>query len=136
MTNHKRMLSILLVSTILFFGIGCSSNTQNIASSGLTDKYIVNIVNMSDELISEVQFQQNLSSGGGINADGSPLKHGDHLYFDFDNPDGGAIFSVLDEDKEILAIKSIPFSFDEQNQMTVMIENAEQGVELTVSSEK
>lgn len=136
MTNHKSMLSILLVSTFLFFGIGCSSDLQSNVSPGLENKYIVKIINMSDESISEVQFQQNLSSGGAINADGSPLKHGDNLYFDFDNPDGGAIFSVLDQDKEILVVKSISFSFDEQNQMTLLVENGEEGVELTVSSEK
>jgi len=89
---------------------------------------------MSNESISEVRFHKNLSSGGGMNADGSPLEYGEHLHFDFDNPDGGVIFSVLDEDKKILATKSISFNFDEQNEMTVMIENAEQGVVLTVST--
>jgi uncharacterized protein YcfL len=136
MTKYKSILSILLVSTFLFFGSGCSSNLQNNTSPSLDDKYIVKIINMSDESISEVRFRQNSNSGGAINADGSPLKHGENLYFDFDNPDGETVFSVLDEAKEILAVKSISFSFDEHNQMTVLIENAEQGVELTVSSEK
>lgn len=136
MSNNKNLLSIILVSILLFFGIGCSSTDREDPSSSLEDKYIVKIINMSDEPISEVQFHQNHSSGGGINADGSPLKYGDSLLFDFDTPDGGAEFSVLDEDKEVLAVKSISFDFNEQNEMTVMIENAGQGVELTISSDQ
>ena len=134
--KFKSILSILLVSTFIFFVIGCSGNLQNNTSPGLDNKYIVKIINMSDTSISEVQFQQNHSSGGGINADGSPLKYGDNIYFDFENPDGGAIFSVLDEDKNILATKSISFNFNDQNEMTVMIENGGKGIELTVSSEQ
>jgi len=135
MSNSKNMLSILLVSVILFLGIGCSSTHQDDTSPSLTDKYIVNIINMSDESIYEVLFQQDHASGGGINADGSPLRYGDRLYFDFDNPDGGAVFSVLDEEKKILAVKSISFNFDEQNIMNIIIENTEQGVVLTVSTQ-
>lgn len=134
MSNHKNLLSIILVSMFLFFGTGCSNTDQEDTSHGLEDKYIVKIINMSDEPISELQFHQNHSSGGGINADGSPLKYGDSLLFDFVTPDGGAVFSVLDEDKEVLAVKSISFDFNEKNEMIVLIENAENGVELTVSS--
>ncbi len=134
MSNHKNLLSIILISIFLFFGTGCSSTDREDPSSSLEDKYIVKIINKSDEPISEVQFHQNHSSGGGINADGSPLKYGDSLLFDFDTPDGGAEFSVLDEDKEILAVKSISFDFNEQNEMTIIVENTEKGVELTVSS--
>jgi len=135
MSNPKNMLTIFLVSVILFFAIGCSNTHQDDTSPGLTDKYIVNIINKSDKSISEVQYHQNHNSGGGMNANGSPLKYGDHLYFDFDNPDGGAVFSVLDEEKEILAVKSISFNFDEQNTMNIIIENTEQGVVLTVSTQ-
>lgn len=136
MSNHKNLLSIILVSIFLFFGTACSSTDREDTSPSLEDKYIVKIINMSDEPISEVHFQQNLSSGGGMNADGSPIKYGENLLFDFDTPDGGAVFSVLDEDKEIIAVKSIEFDFNEQNEMTVMIENAGQGIELTVSSDQ
>ncbi|MFH5835752.1 hypothetical protein ACHAL6_06725 [Proteiniclasticum sp. C24MP] len=124
----------LLLVALFLLGAGCTRNSNHELSPKSDPKYTVTFVNMSQELISEIRFQQNLSSGGSMNADGSPLKRGERLFFDFDTPDTGALFSVLDEEKNILAAETVTFSFDEENKMTIHIENDKENLIFNVTS--
>lgn len=123
---------LLMLSAVLILGSGCKSSTA--APISAEPGYTVTFVNMSEKRISEIHFQQNHSSGGSMNADGSPIAYGERLFFDFDSPDTSAVFSVFDEEKKILASETVKLRFNEEKNITINIEDDKEGVAFKVVS--
>ena len=131
--SHKNIVFILFIfSAVLILGTGCKSS----AASSITAEpnYTVTFVNMSEKHISEIRFQQNWSSGGTMNADGSPIEYGESLYFDFNSPDTSAVFSVFDEEKKVLASETVKLSFNEEKNITIHVKDGKEGVAFKVVS--
>src|SRR5690554_919938 len=112
--DSKKLYLLLMLVALFILGTGCSSISQNEPSPAPDASYTVTFVNVSEKPISEIHFQQNHSGGGSMNADGSPIKRGERLLFDFDNPDSSAVFSVFDEEKNVLAAETVKFRFNEE----------------------
>lgn len=123
---------LFMLSTVLILGTGCKISDPGPISA--EPSYTVTFVNRSEKRISEIRFQQNLRSGGTMNADGSPIEYGESLYFDFDSPDTSAVFSVLDEEKKVLASETVTLSFNEEKNITIHMEDDKEGVAFKVVS--
>ncbi|HSL86934.1 MAG TPA: hypothetical protein VK861_08370 [Bacteroidales bacterium] len=122
-----RLLSFMLVLFALF-ATGC-------AVSGKTDDalpYTVTVVNKSKAPVHEITYTLRNQEGGGIYADGSEIGYDEHLSFAFYEVTGQADWTVLDKSRNPLASGSISFSFDDENEMVIWIEEADDGtLELT-----
>ncbi|MBO1263664.1 hypothetical protein J3A84_01235 [Proteiniclasticum sp. SCR006] len=123
---------LFMLSAALVLGTGCKSS--NDAPISAEPSYTVTFINMSEQRISEIHFKQNLSSGGSMNADGSPIEYGESLFFDFDSPDTSALFSVLDEEKKVLLSETVELSFNEEKNITIHMEDDKEGVAFKVVS--
>lgn len=123
---------LFMLSAVLILGTGCKGSAASSISA--EPSYTVTFVNMSEKHISKISFQQNQSSGGTMNADGSPIEYGESLYFDFDSPDTSAVFSVFDEEKKVLASETLELSFNEKENITIHMEDDKEGVAFKVVS--
>lgn len=126
MNNTKRYF-ILLSMMILVFSSGCQAR-----ESYSTGKYSVTVVNRSQVPVHKITYEMNAQSGGGMNADGSLIRPGEEMFFDFEEISGSAVWSVLDEDDAAMVSDTLPFTFDEQNEMIIHIESEKEELELTV----
>lgn len=117
---------LFMLSAVLILGTGCKGSAPS--SIAADPSYTVTFVNMSEKHISEIRFHQNRSSGGTMNADGSPIEYGESLYFDFDSPDASSVFSVFDEEKKVLASETVTLSFNEEKNITIHMEDDKEGV--------
>ncbi|NCC78729.1 MAG: hypothetical protein EOM07_03910 [Clostridia bacterium] len=123
---------LFMLSAVLILGTGCKGSAPSSISA--EPSYTVTFVNMSEKHISEISFQQNLSSGGTMNADGSPIEYGESLYFDFDSLDTSAVFSVFDEEKKVLASETLELSFNEKENITIHVEDDKEEVAFKIVS--
>lgn len=127
MSNIKRYF-ILFSMMILIFSSGCQTRTE----SDSTGKYRVIVVNSSQVPFHKITYEMNAQSGGGMNADGSLIRPGEEMFFDFDEISSSAVWSVLDEDDSPMASDTLSFAFDEENEMIIDIESGTDKLELTV----
>ena len=131
MSNIKRYL-ILFSVMILILSSGCQARTESYSSG----KYRVIVVNSSQVPVHKINYEitdgEHAQSGGGMNADGSLIRQGEEMHFDFNEVNGPAVWSVLNEDDATMASDTLPFSFDENNEMIIHIESGKENLELTV----
>lgn len=123
--NKSKYLPVLILSMLLL-ATGCAREKQPLSQ----DEYQVTVVNRSEAPVHEISYETQGSGGGGINADGSMIAYDDSLTFDFQSIGGSALWSVLDEDRKILASQRVPFSFDEENSMVLYILPDGNGIKL------
>ena len=86
MYKRKLLTVAILVLVITLFGGGCAKNTIDSSNSDTQSKFTVNIMNSSDALITEIQYQSQNEGGGMLNADGSLMRKNDTFQLNFDNP--------------------------------------------------
>lgn len=125
-----KTLILLLTILILTLASGCSTYSK----SEDTEKFHVTLVNNSQIPVYEISYTMPSQSGGGINADESEIGHGENLTFSFHEVSGSAVWSVLDEEKNTIVSKTIPFTFDERGEMILSIEENEKDLDILVQT--
>lgn len=126
--NNIKKCFILFSMMILAFSSGCQARTESYS----TGKYRVTVVNSSQVPVHQIAYEMNGQSGGGMNADGSLIRQGEEMFFDFDEISGHAVWSVLDEDDATMVSDTLSFAFDEKNGMIIDIESGKDKLKLTV----
>lgn len=126
--SSKKKYILIFSMMMLIFSVACQRRIRPHSP----DKYSVTVVNSSKVPVHKITYDLQSQSGGGMNADGSQMRPGDAILFDFQKITGIAIWSVLDEDDGIMASDALPFVFDEKNEMMIHIESVNGELELTV----
>ena len=123
----------LLTVAITLFGGGCAKNTIDSSNSDTQSKFTVNIMNSSDALISEIQYQSQNEGGGMLNADGSLMRKNDTFQLNFDNPKKSLLISILNGEREVLFAKTISLDFNTERIVNLKIINVSDGIDLISS---
>lgn len=133
MYKRKLLTVAILVLVITLFGGGCAKNTIDSSNSDTQSKFTVNIMNSSDALISEIQYQSQNEGGGMLNADGSLMRKNDTFQLNFDNPKKSLLISILNGEREVLFAKTISLDFNTERIVNLKIINVSDGIDLISS---
>ena len=133
MYKRKLLTVAILVLVITLFGGGCAKNTIDSSNSDTQSKFTVNIMNSSDALISEIQYQSQNEGGGMLNADGSLMRKNDTFQLNFDNPKKSLFISILNGEREVLFAKTISLDFNTERIVNLKIINVSDGIDLISS---
>ena len=133
MYKRKLLTVAILVLVITLFGGGCAKNTIDSSNSDTQSKFTVNIINSSDALISEIQYQSQNEGGGMLNADGSLMRKNDTFQLNFDNPKKSLLISILNGEREVLFAKTISLDFNTERVVNLKIINVSDGIDLISS---
>ena len=133
MYKRKLLTVAILVLVITLFGGGCAKNTIDSSNSDTQSKFTVNIMNSSDALISEIQYQSQNEGGGMLNADGSLMRKNDTFQLNFDNPKKSLFISILNGEREVLFAKTISLDFNTERVVNLKIINVSDGIDLISS---
>lgn len=133
MYKRKLLTVAILVLVITLFGGGCAKNTIDSSNSDTQSKFTVNIMNSSDALISEIQYQSQNEGGGMLNADGSLMRKNDTFQLNFDNPKKSLLISILNGEREVLFAKTISLDFNTERVVNLKIINVSDGIDLISS---
>ena len=133
MYKRKLLTVAILVLVITLFGGGCAKNTIDSSNSDTQSKFTVNIMNSSDALISEIQYQSQNEGGGMLNADGSLMRKNDTFQLNFDNPKKSLFISILNGEREVLFAKTISLDFNSERIVNLKIINVSDGIDLISS---
>ena len=133
MYKRKLLTVAILVLVITLFGGGCAKNTIDSSNSDTQSKFTVNIMNSSDALISEIQYQSQNEGGGMLNADGSLMRKNDTFQLNFDNPKKSLLISILNGEREVLFAKTISLDFNSERIVNLKIINVSDGIDLISS---
>ncbi len=133
MYKRKLLTVAILVLVITLFGGGCAKNTIDSSNSDTQSKFTVNIMNSSNALISEIQYQSQNEGGGMLNADGSLMRKNDTFQLNFDNPKKSLLISILNGEREVLFAKTISLDFNTERIVNLKIINVSHGIDLISS---
>lgn len=133
MYKRKLLTVAILVLVITLFSGGCAKNTVHPSNSDTQSKFTVNIMNSSDALISEIQYQSQNEGGGMLNADGSLMRKNDTFQLNFDNPKKSLLISILNGEREVLFAKTISLDFNSERIVNLKIINVSDGIDLISS---
>ncbi len=126
--SYRKRYFLMFSIMLLIFSAGCQANMNPLSR----EKYRVSVVNSSKVPVYKITYDMKSQSGGGMNADGSKLRQGDSIDFDFQEISEKAVWSVLDEDDNIIASETLSMDFDERNDMIIHIESAKDSLKLMV----
>lgn len=101
--------------------MGCSNTKRSNGSTNITSLYKVNIINQSDEKISEIRHEERSSGGGAINTDGSLIAKSEVFQLSFSHPIKSINLSILDEKNDILLSKTMTLDFNDDYEATLEI---------------
>ncbi|SFN27489.1 hypothetical protein [Proteiniclasticum ruminis] len=123
--NHICFTALLLFAALSFlFLSGCSSK----GSEEDTASYRVTIENQSETEVYEISYSKGgeaSEAGGGMYADGTPIKKGDDFSFTFSEEPGTLNLKFHDKEKEVIAVSSITPAFNEKRESTLLLISAD-----------
>ena len=119
--NHTGFTALLLFAALTFMLLsGCSSK----GSEKDANSYQVIIENQSETEVYEISYSRGgeaYEAGGGMFADGSPIKKGDDFSFTFREEPGMLNLVFHDKEKEVIAMSSITPTFNEKREATLLL---------------
>lgn len=131
--NHTGFTVLLLFAALSFMLLsGCSST----GSEEDADSYRVIIENQSETEVYEISYSRggkSYEAGGGMFADGTPIKKGDDFSFTFSEEPGTLNLVFHDKEKEAIAVSSITPTFNEKRESTLRLTSVDG--KLTLSNE-
>lgn len=132
MQSVKKILPFLLL--LLALGALTACKPLRMADSeGASPSYRIYITNSTEVPVREIGISQGSSSGGVMNADGSPLVHGDRVMVSVEEKSGQISFEFLGADRKSLFRTPVQYQFGDEEEMHLYLHEEKGSFSLTTT---